>query len=373
MLVCAVVGARPNFMKMAPIVRELDRRRIPRLLVHTGQHYDTAMSAVFFRDLALAPPDISLGVGSGTHARQTANVMVAFEDLCLRRRLDLVIVGGDVNSTLGAALAAAKLTVPVAHVEAGLRSNDRSMPEELNRILTDHLAELLFTTEASANRNLEREGIPADRIHFVGNCMVDSLLRHAALARARSPWRAFALEEGGYALVTLHRPGNVENPIVLAALVEAINGVSQRLPVLFPLHPRTRRRLDSCGREVARRVHVCGPLPYLTFVGLMGGARCVLTDSGGIQEETTVLGVPCLTLRANTERPVTITLGTNRLVARDPEKIWESVGLIMEGRWPAGTRPPLWDGRAAPRIVEALENWAAQRTDTGPLRDLGRR
>lgn len=366
MLVCTVVGARPNFMKIGPIVLELDRRMIPRLLVHTGQHYDANMSHVFFRDLELPPADVSLGVGSGTHARQTAGVMVAFEDVCLRYHPDVVVVGGDVNSTLGAALAAVKLAIPVAHVEAGLRSGERSMPEEINRIVTDHVSDLLFTTESSANLNLEREGIPQDHIHFAGNCMVDSLMKHAAIGRGQSPWRAFGLDEGGFALMTLHRPGNIEDPRTLAQLVESINGVSELLPVLFPLHPRTRERLRDCGRAVAPGVHLCEPLPYLTFIGLMGGARCVLTDSGGIQEETTVLGVPCLTLRASTERPVTVVLGTNRLVAQDPKKIHESVGMILDGEWPTGTLPPRWDGQAARRVVDTLEEWASRRTDGIP-------
>jgi UDP-N-acetylglucosamine 2-epimerase (non-hydrolysing) len=363
MLICTVVGARPNFMKIGPIVLELNRRAIPGLLVHTGQHYDANMSHVFWQDLELPPPDVSLGIGSGTHARQTAAVMIAFEEVCLQHHPDLVVVGGDVNSTLGAALAAVKLTIPVAHVEAGLRSGDRSMPEEINRIVTDHVSELLFTTESSANLNLEREGIPQDHIHFTGNCMVDSLMKHAAVGRGRSPWRVFDLEERAYALVTLHRPGNVEDPRTLALLVESINGVSELLPVLFPIHPRTRERLQECGCALAPGVQLCEPLPYLTFVGLMGGARCVLTDSGGIQEETTVLGVPCLTLRANTERPVTVALGTNRLVARDPRRIYESVEIILDGSWPTGTLPPLWDGQAARRVVDAIEEWAARRTD----------
>lgn len=369
MLICTVVGTRPNFVKLAPIVLELDRRGVPRLLVHTNQHYDKNMSDVFFEDLELPPPDISLGVGSGTHARQTAGVLVAFEQFCLEHHPDLVVVGGDVNSTLGAALAAVKLAIPVAHVEAGLRSHDRSMPEEINRILTDHVSELLFTTEPSANVNLEREGILTERIRFVGNCMVDSLVKHAAAGRRLFPWRLFGMDEGSYALVTLHRPSNVEDDRTLSLLLAAINKVSDLLPVLFPVHPRTRERLQGSGIALARRVNLCDPLPYLIFVGLMGGARCVLTDSGGIQEETTALGVPCLTLRSNTERPVTVTLGTNRLVPPHvPERIYESVKMVMEGKWPAGMVPPLWDGQAARRVVDAIEEWTRRRIGITPPR-----
>ena len=355
MLICNVVGARPNFMKIAPVVLELKRRKIRQFLVHTGQHYDPNMSKIFFDQLGMPEPDIHLGVGSGSHARQTGGTMVAFEEVCQKRRPDLVIVGGDVNSTLAASLVAAKLQIPIAHVEAGLRSFDRTMPEEINRIATDLLSEFLFTTEESANKNLRREGIDKDKIHFVGNCMVDTLLKHVDVAVQCSPWEGFGVEPGGYAMVTLHRPSNVDDPKILKRVMAAIREISKKVPVLFPIHPRTRERLKKLKVKMDPSLKLCEPLPYLTFVGLMARARLVLTDSGGIQEETTVLKVPCLTIRWNTERPVTIASGTNRLVGTDPKKIRESVDKILAGRWPSGKRPPLWDGKAAQRIVDIIE------------------
>ncbi len=365
MLVCSVVGARPNFMKIAPIVHELQRRGIPQVFIDTGQHYDASMSQVFFEELRLPAADICLGVGSDTHARQTARIMVAFEDECQRYSPDLVIVGGDVNSTVAIGLAAAKQRIPLAHVEAGLRSFDRTMPEEINRIVTDHLSELLFTTEGSANANLSREGIGEERIHFVGNCMVDTLLKHIDLAMKRSPWRMFNLEPGGYALLTLHRPSNVDDVRTLSLVMVAINDVSHHLPILFPVHPRTRQCLEQWNIQLAPSVHLCEPVPYLTFLGLMAKAGYVLTDSGGIQEETTVLNVPCLTLRSNTERPVTITIGTNRLVGTDPEKIYQSVEAILAGKWQSAERPPLWDGQASARIVDIIEAWQPEALGLG--------
>jgi UDP-N-acetylglucosamine 2-epimerase (non-hydrolysing) len=352
MPVLCVVGARPNFMKMAPVVLELGRRGIPHLLVHTGQHYDERMSRVFFDELGLPAPDVDLEVGSDSHARQTARIMVLFEELCLDRRPELVLVAGDVNSTLAAALVAAKLGIPVGHVEAGLRSFDRTMPEEVNRVLTDHLADLLFTTEESGNANLRREGIAEETIRFVGNCMVDTLERHVERAVAASPWDSFDLAPGGYALLTLHRPSNVDDEATLAQILAGVRAVAERLPVLFPVHPRTARRLTGLADLPGLRL--TEPLPYLTFLGLLARARLVLTDSGGIQEETTALGVPCLTLRWNTERPVTLTAGTNRLVGTDPDALRQACDEILAGTWAAGTRPPLWDGRAAERIVAVI-------------------
>ena len=357
MLVCNVVGARPNFMKIAPVVHELQRRGISQILVHTGQHYDPNMSRTFFGELKLPAPDIYLDVGSDTHARQTARIMVAFEEVCQQYQPDLVIVGGDVNSTLAVALVAAKLYIPVAHVEAGLRSFDRAMPEEINRVVTDQLSELLFTTEESANENLRREGIAEGSIHFVGNCMVDTLIKHVDAAIGRSPWQMFGVEPSGYALLTLHRPSNVDYRETLDLLIGAINEVSTRLPHLHPVHPRTRERLAQWKIQVAPSVNLCEPLPYLTFLGLMAKARFVLTDSGGIQEETTVLNIPCLTLRRNTERPVTITSGTNRLVGTDPKRIYQSVEAILAGELPSAKRPPLWDGQASSRIADVIEAW----------------
>ena len=356
MLVCCVVGARPNFMKMAPVVAQLRSRGVPHILVHTGQHYDVNLSGVFIQELGLPEPDVHLDVGSDTHSRQTARIMVAFEDVCKARGPDLVVVAGDVNSTLAAALAAAKEAIPIAHVEAGLRSFDRTMPEEINRRLTDHLSEMLFTTEESGNDNLRREGVSEDRVHFVGNCMVDTLLSRVEEAEGRRPWRGFGLERGAYALLTLHRPSNVDDPGTLAALMRCMARVSDSLPVLFPAHPRARARLAEVGIGPGGPVTLCDPLPYVQFLGLMAGAGCVLTDSGGIQEETTVLGVPCLTLRHNTERPVTVARGTNRLVGNDPEEVLRGLADVLAGRWPRGDRPPLWDGRAGERTVDVIED-----------------
>jgi UDP-N-acetylglucosamine 2-epimerase (non-hydrolysing) len=357
MLICSVVGARPNFMKIAPVFLELKRRGIPQVLVHTGQHYDANMSQIFFEELGLPVPDIYLGVGSDTHARQTARIMVAFEEVCQKKRPDLVVVGGDVNSTMAAALVAVKEHIPVAHVEAGLRSFDWSMPEEVNRIVTDHVSNLLFTTEKSANENLRKEGIPSNKIHFVGNCMVDTLLKHVEVAIRQSPWGTFGVNPSGFALLTLHRPSNVDDPKILKTVMRSINAVSHRLPVLFPVHPRTRARLTKEKIKVAPRVNLTEPLPYMTFIGLMAKARFVLTDSGGIQEETTVLQIPCLTLRGNTERPVTIERGTNRLVGTDPKEMRNSIETILAGKWHTGDRPPRWDGKAGERIADTIERW----------------
>jgi UDP-N-acetylglucosamine 2-epimerase (non-hydrolysing) len=353
--ICAVVGARPNFVKMAPVVRALTERRRRPLLVHTGQHYDAAMSQVFFEELALPRPDVDLGVGSGSHAQQTAEVLRRFEEVCAERRPRLVVVAGDVNSTLAAALVAAKLGIAVAHVEAGLRSFDRSMPEEINRVLTDHLAELLFTTEESANRNLEAEGIAAERVHFAGNCMVDSLLLHREGALATRPWQRFDVEAGQYAVLTLHRPSNVDDEVSMRRLFGELSGAADLLPILFPAHPRTRSRLAACGITLSPRLRLLEPLPYLDFIGLMARARLVLTDSGGIQEETTVLEVPCLTLRRNTERPVTLELGTNRLIGE--RRIDEAVAEILRSGRHAARRPPRWDGAAGERVAAVIEGW----------------
>jgi UDP-N-acetylglucosamine 2-epimerase (non-hydrolysing) len=344
-------------MKMAPVVQEMQRRRLPHLLVHTGQHYDRQMSDIFFEELGMPAPDISLGVGSGSHGEQTAKIMIAFEQVCNQQKFELVVVGGDVNSTLACALVAAKLNIPVAHVEAGLRSFDRSMPEEINRVLTDHLAELLFTTEEDARKNLQAEGIPERYIHFVGNCMVDTLLKNLDTAVTRSPWEAFGLKPQSYALLTLHRPANVDDKEQLTSLLAAIGEASQSIPFIFPVHPRTRERLAKWGIPVASSMILTEPLPYLSFLGLMARSSLVLTDSGGIQEETTILQVPCLTLRPNTERPVTISLGTNRLVGANPEDIKQAVAVTLEKGCPGGQRPPLWDGKASLRIVDIIQKW----------------
>jgi UDP-N-acetylglucosamine 2-epimerase (non-hydrolysing) len=342
-------------MKIAPVVHELKKRDIPQFLVHTGQHYDSNMSQTFFEQLGMPEPDVYLGVGSDTHARQTAHVVAAFEEVCQQRTPDLVVVGGDVNSTLAAALVAAKQHIQVGHVEAGLRSFDRTMPEEINRICADHLSEMLFTTEKSGDENLRKEGISKEKIHFVGNCMVDTLLKHVGMAVQASPWEQFDLKPGHYGLLTLHRPSNVDDPRTLRSIVKVIGKASGDAPILFPVHPRTRERLQTLQLKTAPSLRLCDPLPYLSFVGLMAKAKFVLTDSGGIQEETTVLNIPCLTLRWNTERPITLTKGTNRLVGTDAEKIEKGVQEIFAGKWRRGRRPPLWDGKAAIRIADVIQ------------------
>ncbi len=350
-----VAGARPNFMKIAPLLREMRTRDdFNPFVVHTGQHYDAAMSEEFFHDLGIPAPDANLGVGSGSHAAQTAQVLTRIEPLLTGGRPEAVVVVGDVNSTLAASLAAVKLGIPVAHVEAGLRSFDRSMPEEINRLLTDRVARWLFTTEPAAEENLRREGISAERIHHVGNVMVDSLLAHLDRARERHTLARLGLEAGGYALLTLHRPSNVDAAEPLARLMEVFEEIHAELPVVFPVHPRTRASMAGLlgGREP--RLRTTEPLGYLDFVQLMADARLVLTDSGGIQEETTVLGVPCLTLRDTTERPITVSQGTNSVVGTKPSTILAEVRKVLDGGGKRGCVPELWDGRAAERIVAVL-------------------
>lgn len=359
MKIVNIVGARPNLMKIAPLMEVMRRTPgVDPILVHTGQHYDERMSELFFRELEIPAPDHYLGVGSGTHAQQTAQVMVRLEPLFKELRPDLVLVVGDVNSTLAAALVASKLGILLAHVEAGLRSFDRSMPEEVNRIVTDALSDLLFTTERGAMENLRREGIAEEKVHFVGNVMIDTLLRHRERAEELDVPGSFGVPPGAYAVVTLHRPSNVDTPEALAGMVDVVAGVAERLPVVFPVHPRTRSRLAEAGMlarlDAVPAVRLTEPLGYLEFLGLLAGARIVLTDSGGVQEETTILGVPCLTLRENTERPVTITHGTNRLVGTDPARILAAVDETLAAPRPEGRRPELWDGRAAERIVDTL-------------------
>jgi UDP-N-acetylglucosamine 2-epimerase (non-hydrolysing) len=354
--VVVVAGARPNFMKVAPLLRELrGRPRFEALLVHTGQHYDATMSDAFFRDLGIAAPDVNLGVGSGSHAVQTAEVLRGIEPVLIDARPDAVIVVGDVNSTLAAAIAAAKLGIPIAHVEAGLRSFDRSMPEEINRILTDAISRWLFASEPAGVENLRREGVAEERIHLVGNVMIDTLRAHVGSARAAAPLAALGLNPEGYAVLTLHRPSNVDDAGRLGRLVEVLEEIHEELPVVFPVHPRTRASIGTRLGGRTPRLVLTEPLGYVAFLGLLAQARLVLTDSGGIQEETTALGIPCLTLRDSTERPITLTEGTNRLVGSEPGAIRAEVRKILDGDAPRGRVPDLWDGGAARRIVDVLE------------------
>lgn len=355
-----VVGARPNFMKAEPVLSALDRTgRFSQILVHTGQHYDAQMSAVFIEQLQLRRPDYELGVGSGSHAAQTADLLRALEPVFLRERPTLVVVYGDVNSTLAAALVAAKLAIAVAHVEAGLRSGDRSMPEELNRILCDHLADVLFTTSRTASETLSREGIPGERIAFVGNTMIDTVIASQALAAGRSPSARDGLPDRGYALVTLHRPSNVDDPSSLAALVDTLVAVSGLVPAVFPVHPRTLARLRESEHlkrlEAIPGMHLCEPLGYLDFLALLSAARVVVTDSGGIQAEAAVLGVPCLTLRTTTEWTETLQPGVNRLVApHDGPAILSALDETLRDSECTPVQPEYWDGHAAERIALIL-------------------
>jgi UDP-N-acetylglucosamine 2-epimerase (non-hydrolysing) len=373
MKITAVVGARPNFVKIAPIVAALGTIGSFRVrLVHTGQHYDEQMSRIFFNDLEIPAPDVHLGVGSGSHAVQTGEVMKAFETECHAAPGDLILVVGDVNSTMACTLVGAKLGIRVAHVEAGLRSFDRTMPEEVNRVVTDLLADHLFTTSRDANRNLIREGIPESRIHFVGNVMIDSLMGHLRKAARLDVAARFGTAAGSYAVVTLHRPSNVDVPETLERILDTIRRVTERVPVIFPVHPRTERRIRDFGFEtlLGSRVRLVGPMGYLEFLNLTSNARLVLTDSGGLQEETTMLGIPCLTLRPNTERPVTVTEGTNEVVGTDTERIVEAVDRIVGGGWKEPGMPELWDGRASHRIASVLERIAL--TGDDPVRPLPR-
>jgi len=355
MNITIVAGARPNFMKIAPIMWEIGRRPgIRAVLVHTGQHYDERMSRLFFRELKTPPPDIARGVGSGSHSRQTAEVMTRFEPLLLERRPDAVVVVGDVNSTVACALTAAKLGIPVAHVEAGLRSFDRSMPEEINRVLTDALSEWLFATEPSAVGNLLREGVREDSIFLVGNVMIDTLMACRELSRGSEILDRLGLGGGEYGVLTLHRPANVDDPAVLGGILSAIARIQRELPIVFPVHPRTRKMIPEDRFTLVPGLIAVDPLGYLDFMRLLSEARVVLTDSGGIQEETTVLGVPCLTLRNNTERPITLEQGTNTLVGLDPERIVAAAERAIAGPRPGRRVPDLWDGRAAARILDIL-------------------
>jgi UDP-N-acetylglucosamine 2-epimerase (non-hydrolysing) len=370
-----VVGARPNYMKMAPLVRAFAASpRLPGVfLVHTGQHYDVAMNERLFTDLEMPKPDLNLEVGSGTHAVQTAEVMRRFEPVVDELKPSAVIVVGDVNSTLAVSLVAAKKRTPVAHVEAGLRSFDRDMPEEINRVLTDQIADILYTTERSAAENLAREGIAADRVHFVGNVMIDSLLHHRA--RAIAPRETLAREggdpalvAGAFGVVTLHRPSNVDEPTALASALAILADVAKRLPLVWPVHPRARANIDRFGLAsmlAGAPIALLAPQGYLEMVGLLAHARVVVTDSGGIQEETTALGVPCLTMRENTERPITVEQGTNTIIGRDRARALACVDDVIASGGKRGRVPELWDGHAAERIAEHLAAWLGERAPVG--------
>lgn len=347
-----IVGARPNFMKAGPVVRSLHELGVPPLLVHTGQHYDALMSEIFFEQLKLPKPDLNLGVGSGSHAEQTAKLMTALEEVMLEHRPSRVVVYGDINSTLAASIVAAKLHIPVAHVEAGLRSFDRTMPEEINRVVTDVLSDMHFVTSPEGVEQLKVEGLPGSGIHFVGNPMIDTLLSVRETLDPQLARTDYGLD-GPYAIVTLHRPSNVDDPDVAAGIVAGLARVADMLPILIPLHPRGRDMLGKAGLYDIDNVEVVDPLGYLPFMSLIDSAALVLTDSGGIQEETTVLGIPCLTLRENTERPITTTMGTNMLVGTDPDRIASGAARFLENP-PRGKIPPLWDGQAGMRIARIL-------------------
>jgi UDP-N-acetylglucosamine 2-epimerase (non-hydrolysing) len=357
MKIINVVGARPNFMKIAPLMESFRATPgIDALLVHTGQHYDEAMSDLFFRELGIPEPDVNLGIGSGSHAVQTAAIMRAFEPVLQQHKPDAVLVVGDVNSTIACGLVAVKMGIKLTHVEAGLRSRDRTMPEEINRILTDAISDLLFCSEASGVENLRQEGIQECKIHLVGNLMIDTLLGHREKAGASQILKNLGLLDGGYAVVTLHRPANVDAPAVLHAILSALEEIGREMPVIFPVHPRTRQRLSAIGIQAAgSQVRLIDPLGYLDFLKLISAAGVVLTDSGGIQEETTILNVPCLTLRENTERPVTIQAGTNQLVGADADRILKAYREIRTHPYRSPKHPPpFWDGRSAERVTRII-------------------
>ena len=357
MKIIHVVGARPNFMKVAPVINALSQfNGVSQILVHTGQHYDANMSEVFFQQLGLPEPDINLEVGSGSHAIQTAQIMMRWEEVTSKEHPDLVLVYGDVNSTMAAALVCAKLQIPVGHVEAGLRSFDRTMPEEINRLLTDQIADLLFTPSEDGNVNLLREGVPKEKIHLVGNVMIDTLVRLLPAARDSQISEILNLKSKSYGLVTLHRPSNVDDSMVLALIMTALNRISEGIPLIFPIHPRTRARLATLDHPLSQngQLRLLEPLGYLDFLRLQMDAGLVITDSGGIQEESTYLNVPCLTLRENTERPITIEMGTNVIIGQNMDHLISEVSRILNGQGKAGTIPPLWDGHASERIAEII-------------------
>ena len=356
-----VVGARPNFMKMAPLYDELKSRNLPVLLLHTGQHYDDNMNKLFFDELGMPEPDFYLGVGSASHAEQTARIMLDFEKVCIEKKPSMVIVAGDVNSTIACALVAAKLWIPVAHVEAGLRSFDRTMPEEINRILTDRISDLLFTPSPDADQNLIAEGMEPEKIKLVGNIMIDTLLLHSQKADRRDIHRELQIPKENYALITLHRPSNVDIKDIFSGIIEALESIAEDVTIVFPAHPRTRKKIDEF--NLASRINripnfvLTEPLGYLDFMALMKEAMVVLTDSGGLQEETTILGVPCITIRENTERPITVEQGTNTVVGNQKENILKTWKDIAKNGGKKGKIPELWDGNTAKRIGDVIEQY----------------
>ncbi|MFH2067494.1 MAG: UDP-N-acetylglucosamine 2-epimerase (non-hydrolyzing) [Pseudomonadota bacterium] len=359
MKIFLIAGARPNFMKIAPIARAFDQAdRLTYKIVHTGQHYDQNMSDVFFDELGIRNPDYHLGAGGGSHSQQTARIMVEFEKICEADRPDLVIVVGDVNSTLACSIVAKKMRIKVAHVEAGLRSFDLSMPEEINRMVTDSISDLFFVTEEQGMINLKKEGKPDSAIHFVGHVMIDNLYYQLEqlkqMAADKFELNRHKTQNPEYGVVTLHRPSNVDDRKILEQIFEALGKISETIPLIFPIHPRTRKNMETFGIRPPQAMKLTEPLPYMEFLNLWKDAKLVLTDSGGLQEETTALGIPCLTIRENTERPITITDGTNELVGTSKEKILEAFQRIMTGNWKTGQRPKLWDGRAAERIAELI-------------------
>lgn len=359
MKVISVAGARPNFMKIAPLMRAFAAAEgIEPMLVHTGQHYDERMSELFFQQLEIPAPDVNLEVGSASHAVQTAEIMKAFEPIVLEQKPDAVLVVGDVNSTVACGLVAVKLGVKLIHVEAGLRSGDRAMPEEINRICTDAISDLLFCTEQSGVDNLKAEGVPDDKVHLVGNVMIDTLLANREKAEASAILDSLKLAGGDYAVLTLHRPSNVDDPAVLGRILDALEQIQRDLPIIFPAHPRTQKNLAAMGMkdriDGLTGLRMIDPVGYLDFLKLTSSAACVLTDSGGIQEETTILKVPCVTLRHSTERPITAEVGSNRIVGTDPDTIVAAWADIRDGRWPKPEIPPMWDGHAAERIAKVL-------------------
>ncbi len=359
MKIISIAGARPNFMKIAPLMEAMGAHEsIEPMLVHTGQHYDERMSDLFFKQLGIPEPDMNLEIGSASHAVQTAGIMTAFEPICLEHKPDAVLVVGDVNSTIACGLVAVKLGIKLVHVEAGLRSGDRAMPEEINRVLTDSISDMLFCTEPAGVKNLIAEGVSPERVFLVGNVMIDTLLKNKAKADESTILDEIGVVPGAYAAMTIHRPSNVDDPVVFARLLDAIDVIQKEMPIIFPIHPRTRNNIAKMGFtdriEAMGNLRLIEPAGYMDFLKLTSNAKLVLTDSGGIQEETTILKVPCITMRENTERPITTEVGSSQLVGTDPVKILEAYRKVIEGQWRTPQVPELWDGKAAERIVKII-------------------